>query len=148
MQQTISAEPLLNLIGTNVVSNPHFLVLDSSLVKNLLIGGNVQVTNMFNSLVGTSETIRLLSINFYTINYFNVLLPFSLHPSHSRHSRHSISTSSPKDQAWYEWLAGLIDGDGCFLLSKAGYGSFEITMGLKDEHCLNQIKQRYGGALK
>jgi hypothetical protein len=68
MQQTISAEPLLNLIGTNVVSNP--FLLDSSLVKTLLTGGNVQVTNMLNSLVGTSETIRLLTIKY-------LKLPFS-----------------------------------------------------------------------
>jgi hypothetical protein len=27
-----------------------------------------------------------------------------------------------------QWLAGLIDGNGCFLLSKKGYASLEITM--------------------
>ena len=35
-----------------------------------------------------------------------------------------------------EWLAGLIDGDGCFQLSKKGYASLEITMELRDKHCL------------
>jgi hypothetical protein len=30
-----------------------------------------------------------------------------------------------------EWLAGLIDGDGSLLISKQGYISCEITMGLK-----------------
>lgn len=119
--------------------------LDSSLVKIFLIENNVQVTNMFNSLVGTSETIRLFIIKFYKFyitSSFNLLFPFSLN------SRYSFSTVCPNNKAWCQWLAGLIDGDGCFLLSKAGYGSFEITMGLKDEHCLNQIKQRYGGSLK
>lgn len=72
---------------------------------------------MFNSQVGTSEAIRLLSY-ISDENKFN------------------------------EWLAGLIDGDGCFLLSKKGYASLEITKDIRDEHCLNIIKQKYGGAVK
>jgi hypothetical protein len=47
-----------------------------------------------------------------------------------------------------EWLAGLIDGDGCFQLSKKGYASLEIVMELRDKHCLYQIKQKYGGSVK
>lgn len=49
---------------------------------------------------------------------------------------------------WLEWLAGLIDGDGYFLLSKKGYASLEITMDIRDERCLNIIKNRYGGSIK
>lgn len=47
-----------------------------------------------------------------------------------------------------EWLAGLIDGDGSFLLSKKGYGSLEITMDIRDEHALKIIKNIYGGSIK
>lgn len=47
-----------------------------------------------------------------------------------------------------EWLSGLIDGDGCFQLSKKGYASLEIVMELRDKHCLYQIKQKYGGSVK
>lgn len=47
-----------------------------------------------------------------------------------------------------EWLAGLIDGDGCFLISKAGDASMEITMGIGDERALKEIKQYVGGAVK
>ena len=32
-----------------------------------------------------------------------------------------------------QWLAGLIDSDGSFLLSKKGYVSLEITMDVRDE---------------
>ena len=53
-----------------------------------------------------------------------------------------------KGDKFNEWLAGLIDGDGCFLLSKKGYASLEITIQLRDKHCLYLIKQRYGGAVK
>lgn len=49
---------------------------------------------------------------------------------------------------WNQWLAGLIDGDGCFLVSKAGYISCEITMGIEDEHALLKIKQKLGGSVK
>lgn len=47
-----------------------------------------------------------------------------------------------------EWLAGLIDGDGSFLLSKKGYASLEITMDVRDEHALQIIKNIYGGSIK
>ena len=84
--------------------------------------GNQQVTKRFNSLVETSETTRPLS-SIYQKNEF-------------------------KDKAWNEWLAGLIDGDGTFLVNKSGYTSCEITMSLFDEHALNSIKQKLGGSVK
>ena len=42
----------------------------------------------------------------------------------------------------------MIDGDGCFLLSKKGYASLEIVMQLRDKNCLFQIKQKFGGSVK
>jgi len=45
-------------------------------------------------------------------------------------------------------LAGVIDGDGCFLLSKKGYASLEIIIQLRDVRCLNIIKQKHGGSIK
>ena len=45
-------------------------------------------------------------------------------------------------------MAGVIDGDGCFLLSKKGYASLEITIQLRDVRCLNLIKQNFGGSIK
>ena len=50
--------------------------------------------------------------------------------------------------AFNEWLAGLIDGDGCFQLSKKGFASLEIVMELRDKHCLYQVKQKFGGSVK
>jgi len=47
-----------------------------------------------------------------------------------------------------EWLAGLIDGDGCFQLNKKGYASLEIVLELRDKHALYQIKQKFGGSIK
>lgn len=47
-----------------------------------------------------------------------------------------------------QWLAGLIDGDGCFQLTKKGYASLEITIEIRDKNCLFQIKNKYGGSIK
>ena len=52
------------------------------------------------------------------------------------------------ENSWNEWLAGLIDADGSFLISSKGYTSLEITMGISDELALLQIKQKLGGSLK
>ena len=91
----------------------------TSYVKILLRRYNPQVTKALSSLVDTSEAIRLLSKN-----------------------KQSDSLK------WNQWLAGLIDGDGSFLLSKKGYASLEITMDIRDEHALQIIKNRYGGSIK
>lgn len=83
--------------------------------------GNQQETKDKLSRVGSSETIR------------------------------SLSSSTQSELHWNQWLAGLIDGDGCLLVSKrsaTGYASCEITMGIEDEHALLQIKQKLGGSVK
>ena len=60
----------------------------------------------------------------------------------------SFSTNKKIDKRFSQWLAGLIDGDGCFQLSKKGYASLEIVMETRDKHCLYQIKQKFGGSIK
>lgn len=57
-------------------------------------------------------------------------------------------TVAEEERRFNEWLGGLIDGDGCFLLSKKGYGSLEIVTELRDQNALYQVKQRFGGAVK
>nr|QWL15189.1 hypothetical protein [Ulva rigida] len=49
---------------------------------------------------------------------------------------------------WNEWLAGVIDGDGYLTIQKNKVAVLEITMSLKDENLLNQIKQKLGGNIK
>ncbi len=60
----------------------------------------------------------------------------------------SLSSNNKSELNWNQWLAGLIDGNGCFLVSKSNYTSCEITMGIEDEHALLQIKQKLGGSVK
>lgn len=74
--------------------------------------------------VGISEAIRLFS----TIS--------------------TVPKNSLSHAKFSQWLAGIIDGDGCFQLSKKGYASLEIVMEIRDKHCLYLVKQKYGGSIK
>lgn len=47
-----------------------------------------------------------------------------------------------------EWLAGIIDGDGSLQISKKGYTSLEITMGLEDLPLLRYVQHMLGGSIK
>ena len=140
-QQTISGELSFDFLNTSGIScfqsficyTPYVKILKSSLIYY------PQVTKALSSQVDTPETIRLLS------------------PRIFRRSSHFLSLLSPSSSSaplthptppFNEWLAGLIDGDGCFLLTRKGYASLEITLALRDEHCLNIIKNIYGGSLK
>jgi len=70
-----------------------------------------------------------------------------------RHESSLVGTSETTRVAHYsksfcEWLAGLIDGDGCLLVSKKGYTSLEIIMGHEDLACLRYIQDKLGGSVK
>lgn len=78
------------------------------------------------SLVGTSETTRAVDNN-------------------------SIKYNSKKitNFNFAEWFAGLIDGDGYFLVSKQGYCSLEITVDINDLPMLHFIQNYlHGGSVK
>lgn len=57
-------------------------------------------------------------------------------------------TTTNSDLKFCQWLAGLIDGDGSLQVSKQGYTSCEITMGIADEPCLRYIQNKLGGSIK
>jgi len=124
MQQTICGKFVLYLLGTLCISYN----LYTAKVKILLNYDNPQVTKASNSRVGTSEAIRLLNKNIRSI--------------------HNKGGNSDTNQKFKQWLAGLIDGDGCFTYSKKGYAGLEITMGIRDEYALQAVKNIYGGSIK
>jgi hypothetical protein len=104
---------------------------------------------LFSTLVGSSEAIRLL---LYCLTFLTLLLFafFKPNPVLLSAALTLFVPLSPEEESrrFNEWLAGLIDGDGCFLLSKKGHASLEIVMDLRDKHCLYQIKQVFGGAVQ
>jgi hypothetical protein len=55
---------------------------------------------------------------------------------------------APYSTQFCEWLAGIIDGDGSLQISKQGYTSLEITMGLEDLPILRYIQDKLGGSVK
>lgn len=130
-----------SLVGeAGFVSTQEGLILGGPLESGLvtidscaiLLSGliNQQETNVdfisINLLVGSSEAVRPQS---YILLYCILSTPAS-------------------SSRFNEWLAGVIDGDGCLLVSKAGYCSCEITMHLHDEPLLLRIKQALGGSVK
>lgn len=155
MQQTISENVINNLLDTLSVS----CIFCTSNVKILLNMKNSQVTKAFNSLVGTSEAIRLLNRNIHAPCPTTIFSPSPSGRSGAYDGVKAIKQYIPAALAvggarmqpnnkLNEWLAGLIDGDGCFQLSKKGYASLEITMDIRDEHALQIIKNVYGGSIK
>lgn len=144
MQQTICENFINNLLDTLSISCINILsiypidirqIICTTKVKILLNMNNPQVTKALDSQLGTSEAICLLNLNI-------------------SNQKENVSTTSEvrletsDKNHWNEWLAGLIDGDGSFLLSKKGYASLEITMDIRDEHALQIIKSVYGGSIK
>lgn len=144
-QQTICRNVIylyLNIILLNTIK-----ILKLFIVKILIIVNNPQITKARNyknykleikeffklcMWVGISETIRLLLTQKKIITVRN-------------YSNKSTKNSNNK---FNEWLAGVIDGDGCFQLSKKGYASLEIVTQLRDKRILYLIKQKYGGSIK
>jgi Cytochrome C and Quinol oxidase polypeptide I/LAGLIDADG endonuclease len=119
-------------------------------------------------LVGISEAIRLLLTFYINLININIIKLFSIYSLkkyfHLFNFKYSVipnevlsflnyksndkDTYKLNEDPFNEWLAGIIDGDGCFLLSKKGYASLEITIQLRDVRCLNLIKQKFGGSIK
>jgi LAGLIDADG endonuclease/LAGLIDADG-like domain len=125
-------------------------------------------------LVGISEAIRLLSTFTIYMKYFfmyfrdSCLDTNSLKDTYDKENKstkvydkkstkvydkkstkvYDKNSSGKHDERFFEWLAGVIDGDGCFSLSKKGYASLEITTQLRDKKMLYLIKQKFGGSVK
>lgn len=124
---------------------------------------NYYTDNKFKSLIslwkfiirsiwlGISEAIRFI----LKIKYSNNLnLKFKRDNSYINIDNNEINNITKKneqndpDYIFNTWLAGLIDGDGSFLVSKKGYVSLEITMDSRDIGALNLIKEKIGGSIK
>jgi hypothetical protein len=89
-------------------------------------------------LVGISEAIRVLFNE--SLSPIKNLLPLL--------GKQFSKKDLENPHKFQEWLAGLIDADGCFTLSKKGYAALEITKDIRDKKALYLIKQKYGGSIK
>ena len=99
---------------------------------------------------GSSETIRALCTSH--------IAPQDGKSERSEICEQKISNTNTLSQGRYSdkknpelfkhWFAGLIDADGCLLVSKAGYTSCEITVGEKEFALLALVKKHVGGKIK
>lgn len=131
-------ERYLLILGTLSLSLLFYLLLSPLIVATKVIIleflSNPQVTNaqliikfIFNNpsmLVGTSETVCVLSA---------IVLTTSI-----------VRT----DKKVLQWVAGIIDGDGNFYVSKKGYVELSVVIEPRDIACLYKLKQLYGGSVK
>ena len=129
MQCAICWNSLYSFLFTKDISVICILLLIEIpfLVKILKMSVNQQVTKVrrYSSYqVGTPETTRTSDINSKETDF------------------------NSKEIQFNQWLAGIIDGDGSLLVSKAGYLSCEITVALADERTLRIIQNKLGGSIK
>lgn len=106
--------------------------------------------NIWYLWVGISETIRAqkyLLLLKYSLILNEYLENIKLNIVNEKTNIENI-TITKSEKKFNEWLAGLIDGDGCFGITQKEYGNCEITVGLEDEKMLNQIRNKFGGSLK
>ena len=80
--------------------------------------------------------LQNLNYKFYSCNnvFQNLIVKLNKNNFHTNYS----------DHRYYEWLAGLIDGNSCFFYSaNSKWVSLSIT--IDDKDVLNDIKDRFGG---
>ena len=126
---------LFSTKGTRLI---RFFINVIALVIIYSVLSNPQVTNaqviLFEDpsmLVGTSETVRM----------FSTCLCSNLNEQNK-------GNDEEKDLKIRQWIAGLIDGDGNFYVSRKGYVEISVVMEARDIACLYKLKQRYGGSVK
>lgn len=107
-----------------------YYIITYSVIINIEVFNPQEINALFcnNSFTGlsllvrSSETLRVFSTN------------------HSSQSNDELKVR--------QWIAGVIDGDGYFGVSKKNHCSLEIVMEPRDIACLMKVKNRYGGSVK
>ena len=99
-------------------------------------------------LVGISEAIRLMLV-YISFIYFKII-KFYDSKKYSTVStiNETNQSSNQSNQGFNEWLAGLIDGDGHFILHKSGSARLYIVMDIRDKGALYEILHRFGGSIR
>ncbi len=160
--QTICVEIIITIINSQITKARDINHINYNLFNSFTtmwlhnIMSEKRKVKIISKLVGISEAIRLILI-------FLNLTPISLIPAEEEGLNLSIyetnklfnsssdvlnNSTGPDSLKFNEWLAGLIDGDGHFILTKKGYVSCEICMDIRDKKALYLVKHKYGGSIK
>lgn len=98
-----------------------------------------------------SDTPIIISYicTYISLSSYNEIFKIKSAGNQRRYSSSLVGTSETTRVATFgEWLAGVIDGDGSLQVSKQGYTSLEITIGLEDLPLLRVIQDKIGGSIK
>ena len=141
-----------------------FVIINSQITKTHKYFNNIYISNNFinsfikliwlfifnitekwkiivvSKLVGISEAIRLILFYILFI-YFNLI-------KLNKFNYSTINFVNKVDLEFNEWLAGLIDGDGHFILSKSGYARLYIVLDIRDKGALYEILHKFGGSIR
>lgn len=122
-----------------------------NLIKTFILNKNIILFilyKMLNRIYNTTYYMRSIvpiSVVLYRICLYIVNSHICV-SNYSTTSKNNLENNN--NEGFKQWLAGLIDGDGYFILTKKGYASCEITMDARDKKALYEIKQKYGGSIK
>lgn len=93
---------------------------------------------------GINKGINFNNIPADNKRYYSSSSIFEIKHINNKNDKFSIFRN--QDIKFSQWMAGLIDADGCFQYTKKGCASLKITM--MDKSPLYEIKHKYGGSLK
>ena len=162
INQTICVEAILYIVNsqitkalkyynTNIYISNNFLNSFINLNWLLILAEKWKII-IVRKLVGISEAIRLMLI-YILFMYFNTIKflknDYKTISTLNKSEIQYIKTEFIKtDQDFNEWLAGLIDGDGHFTLSKSGSARLYIVMDIRDKGALYEILHKFGGSIR
>lgn len=150
----IKKNNLLSVLYTKILlfkyyANPYIVKYYYKKYDQQITKGRNKVSTLKLFLVGISETIRTQKRISYMIN--KLLLESNNEHNHvvkvNDFENLTTNQKNNEDKKFNEWLAGLIDGDGCFGITQKKYTNCEITVGLEDEKMLRQIQNKFGGSV-
>lgn len=163
--QTICVEVIYFIINSQITKARKYIYISNSFFNSFiklfwLSYSKIEKWGIItiSKLVGISEAIRLILIYFsylffvlssviiltftHKFNYITVVKGFD-----KNYSTLTNETSS-YDLKFNQWLAGVIDGDGHFILSKKGSVRLYIVMDIRDKGALYEILHKFGGSIR
>ena len=151
--QTICVEIISFIINSQITKAHNYFInnyisdnLFNSYIKFIWLSLKIEVWKIvvICKLVGISEAIRLILISSLSRITFNYSISFN----NRNYTASSNNSNQFNDKDFNEWLAGVIDGDGQFLLSKKGSARLYIVMDIRDKKALYEIMHKFGGSIK
>jgi hypothetical protein len=123
------------------------IIKSSTLNTYLYINQEVKCKCILNNEINIKDNIPFENNTLRTNKDINYLISSEDNNINSIISSDNTSKSKNNPDPFFEWLAGVIDGDGYFNLSKRGTARFNVTMDIKDKSALYEIKHILGGSI-